>query len=92
MKKLPLCFLFFLFSCSFGGMSCIAPSEYDKNAAQSYYDSFSSYLVDIRTHERLRKKFACYYRAGDDIYAYNTFLGTKYILVRRREAITYIDE
>lgn len=92
MKKFSLIFLLFISSCSLGGMSCIWPSEYDKNVAQSYYESFSSYRVDVQTHERLRKKFTCYYRAGDEIYAYSTFLGTKYILVRGQEAITYIDD
>ena len=90
MKKFLIFFLFLASSCV--GMSCIPPSEYDKNRAQSYYDSFSATLVDVKTHERIRKKFACEYRPGDDIYAYKTFLDTKYILVRYRQAISYIEE
>ncbi len=90
MKKLPILFLFLASSCT--GMSCIPPSEYEKNLAQSYYDSFSARLVDVKTHERLMRKFACEYRAGDDIYSYKTFLDMKYILVRNREAISYVEE
>jgi hypothetical protein len=71
----------------------MAPSEYEKNMAQSYYDSFSSgRVIDTKLRQRLMKKFVCYYRAGDQFYAYSTFLDTKYILVRRLEAITYIEE
>ena len=71
------------------------PSEYVRNDAQSYYSSFSSYrVIDYALYDRLRKnpEFKCEYRAGDDFYAYKTFLGTKYILVRYGEAITYIEE
>lgn len=95
MKRIVLVFFLLLGSCSFSGMSCIPPSEYYKNQAQSYYDSFSSYrVIDPQLHSRLRKieEFKCYYRAGDQFYAYKTFFDTKYILVRYGTAITYIEE
>ncbi|MBU6140162.1 MAG: hypothetical protein KGP29_01210 [Proteobacteria bacterium] len=90
MKKLLILTLLSISSCM--GMSCIPPSEYEKNTAQSYYDSFSATLVDVKKHEFLRKKFSCHYLPGDDIYSYKTFFGTKYILVRNREAITYLEQ
>jgi len=93
-KFLPFLFLI-LSSCrTFGGMSCISPSLYYRNMAQSYYDSFSSYRVDEKTSERLKKikEFQCEYRFGDKFYAYKTFVDTKYILVRYGTAITYIEE
>jgi hypothetical protein len=95
MKKILPFLLLILASCrSFGGMSCISPSLYDRNMAQSYYDSFSSYRADAETTERLRKikEFQCEYRFGDRFYVYKTFIDTKYILVRYGTAITYIEE
>lgn len=95
MKKNLLILLFIASSCRVsGGMSCISTSEYTRNMAQSYYDSFSSYLVDKKTRDRLMKikEFQCEYRFGDKFYAYKTFLDTKYILVRYGVAITYIEE
>jgi hypothetical protein len=94
-KKILLTLLFLVSSCAFNGMSCIPPSEYYRNEAQSYYDSFSSYKIfDKEVIKRLRsnKDFNCAYRIGDEVYAYQTFLNTKYIVVRNRKAITYIEE
>ncbi len=93
MKKLFL--LLLISSCSFGGMSCMPPSDYEQHQAQTYFDSFSSFrVIDGKEHTRLRKNptFKCYYRAGDEFYSYSTFIDTKYVLVRGRQAITYIEE
>lgn len=82
----------FLNSCAgFENFGCMQPSEYDRNTAQSYYNTFGTYKVSNEVNNKIRKKFSCYYRAGDKIYAYDTFWGTKYILVRYGHAVTYID-
>ena len=92
MKKLFLLLLLIVSSCAgFDHFGCMHPSEYDRNTAQSYYDAFGTYKVRNDFHNKVRKKFSCYYRAGDKIYAYNTFWGTKYILVRHGHAITYVE-
>lgn len=92
MKKFILAAFLLISSCTgFEGFGCLAPSDYDKNTAQSYYDTFGTSLVSDATHNKVRKKFTCYYRGGDKIYAYKTFWDTKYILVRRGEVITYVD-
>ncbi|MBM3580332.1 MAG: hypothetical protein FJX34_06145 [Alphaproteobacteria bacterium] len=93
MKKIFFLLPLLLSSCvGFDRMTCMRPSEYDVNTAQSYYDSFGAVLVSNQEHERLRKKFICNYRAGDQIYIYQTFFNKKYILVRYGQAITYIEE
>jgi hypothetical protein len=92
MKKFLLA-VFLLFSACEGmeNFGCLNPSEYDKNTAQSYYDTFGTMKVSTTVHNKVRKKFACYYRSGDKIYAYDTLWGTKYILVRRGVAVTYVE-
>ncbi|MDX2082383.1 MAG: hypothetical protein SFV53_00125 [Rickettsiales bacterium] len=85
-------FLLFISACENVGISsCMQPSQYYQNEAQSYYETFGTSLVSDELHQKLRKKFACYYRAGDKIYAYKTLWNTKYVLVRHGTAITYID-
>lgn len=75
------------------GKYCADPSEYDRNLAQSYYDSFGTWkIIDNAEKERLAKLFGCNYRRGDAVYSYSTFWGKKYILVRYGRAVTYIDE
>lgn len=84
--------LLFLSSCvDVNGEYCSDPGEYNKNTAQSYYDSFGVYKVRM-TPEEARKMFGCNYRRGDSIYSYSTFWGKKYILVRYGKAVTYIEE
>lgn len=92
MKK--FLFALFVFCASCEGMEnlgCSMISDYDRNTAQSYYDTFGTYKVSNENHNKIRKKFACYYRVGDEIYAYPTFWDTKYLLVRRGYAVTYVD-
>jgi len=92
MNKLAILLFFFCISCvDLNQFGCLAPSDYDKSTAQSYYDTIGTSLVSDATHNKVRKKFPCYYRAGDKIYAYHTFWGVKYILVRHGEAITYVE-
>lgn len=92
MKKLsPFIFLLCVACVGFDNFGCMAPSEYDRNTAQGYYDTFGTSLVSSTKHNQIRKKFGCYYRAGDKIYAYSTFWDNKYILVRHGSAITYVE-
>lgn len=93
MKKyfLPLILLILSACSAVGGFGCMAPSDYDKNTAESYYHTLGTKKVSNRLHNQIRKSFGCYYRGGDDIYAYQSFWGVKYILVRDDEPITYID-
>ncbi len=73
-------------------MSCFGgPSEYDRSTAQSYYDTWGTSLVSNVTHRKIAKMLPCEYRAGDQIYAYKTLWDTKYLLVRRGKAITYVE-
>ncbi len=92
MKKFIL--TIFLLSAACADMKyfgCSEPSEYTKNTAQSYYDTIGTSLVSDALHNKIRKKFECEYRAGDKIYAYNTFWNTYYVLVRNGEAVTYVE-
>ena len=92
MKKFFLAIFLFCSSCAgIGGFDCFSPSEYDKNTAQSYYETFGTSMVSSVTHNKVKKKFGCHYRAGDKIYAYQTFWGVKYILVRHGHAVTYVE-
>lgn len=90
MKKFLLAVLLLCSSCV-GEMACLSPSEYDRNTAQEYYDTLGTYRVSEAVHNKVRKKFSCYYHAGDEIYAYKTFWDTKYVLVRRDKAVTYVE-
>ncbi len=92
MKKLLLTAFLFISSCvGMNGFGCLGPSDYDRNTAQEYYDTIGTSLVSDALHNKVRKKFSCYYRAGDKIYAYKTLWGVKYILVRYGQAITYVE-
>ena len=91
MKKFIFVFFLLCTSCEGTDFSCSSPSEYNKNTAQSYYDTFGTSLVSDAEHNKIRKKFACQYRAGDKIYAYTTFWSTYYVLVRYGEAVMYVE-
>ncbi len=94
MKIQQLLFIILLLSSSCvsdGNGICWSPSDYEKNTAQEYYDTFGTSRVSDAVHNKMRKKFTCHYRAGDSIYAYKTFWDTKYILVRKGKAITYVE-
>ncbi len=89
---LLLLFLLLNVSCvGFENFGCMSPSEYERNTAQSYYDTFGTSVVSDKVHNRVKKKFSCQYRSGDKIYAYETFWDTKYILVRHGAAVTYVE-
>ena len=95
MKKFFLLVIFLIStSCiNLGRMGCLSEtSNYDRNTAQSYYESFGVAMVNNQTFYRVRKLFNCEYRGGDLIYSYKTLWGTKYILVRRGLAVTYAEE
>lgn len=91
MKKFIFAVFLLCTSCEGIDFSCSSPSEYNKNTAQSYYDTFGTSLVSDAVHNKIRKKFACQYRAGDKIYAYTTFWSTYYVLVRYGEAVMYVE-
>jgi len=91
MKIKPIFIALLLSSCvDINGQYCSSPSEYDKNTAQSYYNSFGVYKAEISDDEA-RKLFGCNYRSGDSIYTYSTFWGKKLILVHKKQAVTYVD-
>jgi hypothetical protein len=84
----------FLTSCvlqnqGFFGHVC-APTESEKNTAQSYYDSFGTMQADI-TEKEARQAFGACYKNWDKVYSYNTFWGEKLILVRYGEAVTFVE-
>ena len=93
MKKLSLILLLLSSSCAnINGISCSAPSEYDQNIAQSYYESFGN-SRERMSEEKARKLFGCNYRKyTDSIYSYKTLWGKKFILVRYDKAVTYVEE
>ncbi len=68
-----------------------SPSEYDRNSAQSYYNSFGTSKAYI-SKDKAKSLFGCNYRWTDVVYVYSTLFGKKYILVRHGEVITYADD
>ncbi len=92
MKVGFLMLLLLLPSCvDINGKYCADPSEYVKNEAQSYYNSFGVYKTSMSA-EKAQKLFGCNYRSGDAIYVYSALWGKKFILVRYNRAITYAEE
>ena len=94
MKKLSLILLLLSAGCvGIDGLICSEPSEYERNTAQSYYDSFGVYRARLSETQAL-KLFGCnYYKTSDYIYYYEPYFGKKkYILVRYNKVITYAEE
>jgi hypothetical protein len=93
-KFLFIGFFLLLSACEgFDKFGCFAPTNYDKNLAEEYYQTLGTSLLDedSKKFKKIKKKFFCYYKKGDKIYVYKTFFGEKYILVRRGAAITYVE-
>lgn len=92
MKKLSLILLLLSSACvGIDGMVCNEPTEYDRNTAQSYYESFGVYRARLSDLE-IKKLFGCnFHYTTDYIYYYDSFWGRKYILVRYNKAVTYAD-
>lgn len=94
MKKIFALFFLLIFSAScvnIDGTQCSTPSEYNRNLAASYYNSFGTYKTKL-TPEKAKRLFGCNYRQGDAIFSYNTFYKTKFILVRYGEALAFADD
>lgn len=94
MKKLFLLLLLTSSACvGINGLVCVDPSEYERNSAQSYYDSFGANLERI-SDEKAKELFGCnYFKTTDYIYSYKPYFGKKkFILVRDNKAVTYAEE
>ena len=80
-----------MFLRSGGDGGCNNISQYNRETAESYYNTFGTYQAKISDKEAT-KLFECNYEWGDRVYVYSTFWGKKYILVRSGKAVTYVDE
>ena len=76
--------------CSCADLNCDV-SEWKQQEAQSMYNAFGTNVVKIDS-SKAEKIFGACYQQGDDIYAYKTLWGKKYILARFGHAITYVED
>jgi hypothetical protein len=87
MKK--LIFLVMLFAVS--ACETCQVSESKRQEAEEAYHDFGTFIEKGISEQRKREMFGCLYRSGDDVFAYSTLWGKKYILVRNGEPITVYD-
>ena len=92
LKLLFLILLFFTTSClgTFHQLSCFAPSEYQQQRAQEFFeDAYSTRIFIIG--DLGYKYFGCYYYPGDEIYYYKTIFNHGYVLVRNNKAVISVE-
>ena len=82
----------FLLTVSCESMMCMPESPKTQYDAQLMYNTFGTVLAQNIDAKKAAKMFGCHYRTGDSVYVYTTFWDKKYILVRRREVLTYVVE
>ncbi len=86
-------FFFLVSACySIDGYDCSPISEYTRNQAESYYNSFGVFKERM-SEAKAKKLFGCHFnKKTDSIYYYKTLWDKKLILVRYGKAVTWAED